>query len=48
MIKKILEVEITCESEKLWDITLKEVKDLIEMLQTIQRTALITKIKDVE
>tara|TARA_R110000824_G_scaffold372145_2_gene562230 strand:+ start:2540 stop:2686 length:147 start_codon:yes stop_codon:yes gene_type:complete len=48
MIKKILEIEVVCENEKVWGSTLKEIKELIEMLQTIQRTALITKIKDVE
>lgn len=48
MIKRILEVEVNCENEEVWDFTLKEIKDLMEMLQTIQRTALIIKIKEVE
>tara|TARA_R110002020_G_scaffold131420_1_gene293839 strand:+ start:184 stop:330 length:147 start_codon:yes stop_codon:yes gene_type:complete len=44
MIKKIVTVEVTCDSEDVWDNTLEDIHELISMLRNNSRDAKVINI----
>jgi|15BtaG_2_1085339.scaffolds.fasta_scaffold32000_2 hypothetical protein len=42
---KEVKIQVWCESEEVWVLTLKEIKEIMEMLRTIQRRAEIISIE---
>tara|TARA_R100000152_G_C6776623_1_gene205883 strand:- start:441 stop:602 length:162 start_codon:yes stop_codon:yes gene_type:complete len=48
VIKKIVIVEVYCDSENIWDNTLEDINELISMLRNNSRDATIIKITESE
>ena len=48
MLKKLLTVRIDAETEEVWEKSLKDIDDIIKMMNNISRSAKIIKIEDVE
>ena len=48
MVKKIVTVEVTCDSEEVWETTQQDISDIIDMLRNNSRDAKIIKIKECE
>ena len=46
MKKKIVTVEVSYDTEETWDITLQEVKELLQMMNNLKRNAIITRISE--
>jgi len=48
MIKKIIIVEVICDSQEVWNNTQQDISDIIDMLRTNSRDAKIIKIQESE